>query len=104
MEEQQVSPSVPTQIQNQYTGPINPEMLEVLKAEARARAMQVTGTNQNTMPTTEKIVYVDRYIRRNLTVAELILVFLITCGGVLGLQGAWFFINHMPSIEIKWNK
>jgi hypothetical protein len=42
------------------------------------------------------------YVRRNLTVAELIVVFLISCGLVTGIQGAWNFAsNHLPRIEIK---
>ena len=104
MEEQQVSQSIPTQQQNLYSGPITPEILEAMKAEARMRAIQNTSTNQDINSPSNKIMYVDRYIRRNLTVAELIFVFLIACGGVLGLQGVWFLVNNMPSIEIKWNK
>ena len=44
------------------------------------------------------------YVRRNLTVAELIILFFIACGTVFGLQSGWNLINNMPSIEIKWNK
>jgi hypothetical protein len=35
-------------------------------------------------------------------VAELIVVFAISCGLVVGIQGAWNFAsNHLPRIEIK---
>jgi len=44
------------------------------------------------------------YVRRNLTVAELIVVFLISCGLVLGVQGTWHLANNLPRIEVKWSK
>jgi hypothetical protein len=41
-------------------------------------------------------------LRRNLTVAELLLVFLISCGIVTGIQWGWSTIsNVLPKIEIK---
>lgn len=42
------------------------------------------------------------YVRRNLTIAELILIFAIACGLVTGVQFAWnFAANVLPKIEIK---
>jgi hypothetical protein len=41
-------------------------------------------------------------VRRNLTVAELIVVLALSCGLVLGVQGAWNIGSRLlPSIEIK---
>lgn len=43
-----------------------------------------------------------RVVRRNLTMAELILVFAIAVVGVLGLQGIWYIASDIiPRIEIK---
>jgi hypothetical protein len=42
------------------------------------------------------------YVRRNLTVAELLLVLLLSCGIVTGIQWTWNIIsNVLPRIEIK---
>ena len=43
-----------------------------------------------------------RVIRRNLTLAELILIFAIATGSVLGVQGIWAFTTDLlPRIEIR---
>ena len=43
-----------------------------------------------------------RVIRRNLTLAELILIFAIATGSVLGLQASWFIATDLlPRIEIR---
>ena len=45
------------------------------------------------------------YVRRNLTVAEVIVVFVISCGLVFGIQAGWnFATNVLPKIEIKVNQ
>jgi len=42
------------------------------------------------------------YVKRNLTLAEIIIVFAITTGCVLGIQGAWTLATDiLPRIEIK---
>lgn len=42
------------------------------------------------------------YVRRNFTVAELLVTFLIACGVVLGGQFTWhFFTDLLPRIEIR---
>jgi hypothetical protein len=110
MEENQVPASTPPQAPQVPEGYISPELLEQLKAQARAQAIQAT-LNQSVAPgpvrpapkpasTPDRVVYV----RRNLTVAELIVVFLLSCGLVLGIQGAWQLANNLPRIEVKWNK
>jgi len=44
------------------------------------------------------------YIRRNLTLAEILVVFAVSCGLVFGIQGAWNFATDiLPRIEIREN-
>ena len=58
----------------------------------------VTTTAQATEQVTEQV----RVIRRNLTLAELILIFAIATGSVLGVQGIWAFATDLlPRIEIR---
>ena len=82
--------------QNQIT----PEQLQQMKEMARQQAIQqVVGQRQIEQP--QQIVYV----RRNLTVAEVIVVFIISCGLVFGIQASWnFATNVLPKIEIKVNQ
>ena len=70
-----------------------------MKEMARQQAIQqVVGQRQIEQP--QQIVYV----RRNLTVAEVIAVFVISCGLVFGIQIGWnFATNVLPRIEIKVN-
>jgi len=67
--------------------------------EAQRTALEPTQTllfNQN-----ERIVYV----KRNLTIAELILIFALATGIVTAFQAGWTFVsNNMPRIEIKAGK
>lgn len=45
------------------------------------------------------------YVRRNLTVAELILLFALSIGVVSGIQMLWSGVSGMlPRIEIKYDK
>jgi len=58
----------------------------------------VTPTPQVAEQATEQV----RVIRRNLTLAELILIFAIATGSVLGVQGIWAFATDiLPRIEIR---
>lgn len=97
MEENQVPASMPPQPMLSMEDYITPENLEQLKAQARMQAMQAARVQ---VPPPGRVVYV----RRNLTVAELIVVFLISCGLVLGAQGTWHLANNLPRIEVKWSK
>ena len=120
--EEQIPSSTPPQSAEQPQFPsvpqgITPEMLEAMKARAREEAIRMTILQQQVAPQEEvevpaaprPSVPVFRpqqpqvvYVRRNLTVAELIVVFAISCGIVVGIQGAWNFAsNHLPRIEIK---
>lgn len=50
----------------------------------------------------EQAIEQVRVIRRNLTLAELILIFAIATGSVLGVQGIWAFATDiLPRIEIR---
>ena len=97
--EEQVPPS-------QYPvpeGAITVEQLEEMKARARELAVRQALTNQmqpiGSFPGQQPRVV---YVRRNLTVAELLVVFLISCGIVTGIQMTWNGIsNFLPKIEVR---
>ncbi len=97
MEENQVPASTPPQALPTIEDYLTPANLEQLKTQARMQAMQATRTQ---VAPPGRVVYV----RRNLTVAELIVVFLISCGLVTGIQGTWHLANNLPRIEVKWSK
>lgn len=79
---------------------ITPEQLEQMKMMAKQQAIQ-QALQQRQIQQQSKIVYV----RRNLTVAEVIVVFAISCGLVFGIQASWnFATNLLPKIEIKVNQ
>ena len=87
--------------QSQLPAQITPEQLEQMKAVARERAIQSTYAQRvQEVPPQQQVVYV----RRNLTVAELIAVFIISCGLVFGVLLTWnFATNILPRIEVKVN-
>jgi len=82
---------------------ITPEQLEQLKARAREAAVMQVYQQQQQQPIPlgrppEQVVYV----KRPLTVAEIILMLALSCGIVLG--GQFIFniaANTLPRIEIK---
>jgi hypothetical protein len=91
---------------------ITPEQLEQLKARAREAAIMQTYQQQKPTvqqineplpqasyyPLPTKVVYV----KRSLTVAEIGLMLLLSCGIVFGIQFAVnFAVNTLPRIEIK---
>lgn len=84
-------PSVPTQI--------TPDQLAEMKARAREMAIQQALAQQVAIPQQRPQVV---YLRRNLTVAEFLLVILLSCGLVTGIQAGWNFAsNILPRLEIK---
>ena len=119
--EDQVPSSNPPQFQGLKESPIpggiTPELLEQMKARAREEAIRMTILQQQAAAQEQAEYPIAQpevparfqipqqqvvYVRRNLTVAELILVFAISCGLVTGLQAAWNFAsNNLPRIEIK---
>jgi hypothetical protein len=86
--------------QSQIPPQITPQQLEEMKALARQQAIQQTYAQQQRVEQQPEIVYV----RRNLTVAEVIAVFIISCSLVFGVQLSWNFVtNVLPRIEVKVN-
>ena len=62
----------------------------------------VAPTPQVTEQVRAQVTEQVRVIRRNLTLAELILIFAIATGSVLGVQGIWAFTTDLlPRIEIR---
>jgi hypothetical protein len=102
--EEQISPS---QVPQQATaasgnipipGTITPEQLEMMKARAREAAVRTTLEQRQQQMFPPQVVYV----RRNPTVAELILVLFISCSLVTAVQIGWeFAAKTLPRIEIK---
>lgn len=98
----------------QSFGQITPEQLEMFKQQAKEMAVAQFMAQQQS-PKVDANISNSRvpeqnkevsprviYVRRNLTVAELLLIFLISCGIVTGIQTGWNFIsNTLPRIEIK---
>jgi len=83
-------------VENQITQ----EELQEMKMMARQQAIQQIA-QQRQAAQQQQIVYV----RRNLTVAEVIVVFIISCGLVFGIQAGWSVAtNILPKIEIKVNQ
>lgn len=83
-------------------GSITPEQLEEMKAKARELAIQQAFANQ--VPPSRPVEPQQQivYVRRNLTVAELLLVLILSCGIVFGIQSAGsFLLNTLPRIEVK---
>jgi hypothetical protein len=100
--EEQIPPS---QAIPNFEGKITPDQLAEMKARARELAIQQTLAQQAALqasqpqqPQQPQFVYV----RRNLTVAEILLVFLISLGIVTGIQWSWNMLsNVLPRIEVK---
>ena len=99
MEEQIPASQPPMQTSPQMENQITPEQLEAMKARARELAIQQTIAQQAAVQQQQPRVI---YVRRNLTVAEVLLVFLLSCGIVTGIQWTWNTLsNVLPKIEIK---
>ena len=78
---------------------ITPEQLEQMKARARELAIQQSMVQKSMPPATQPQII---YLRRNLTVAELLLLILLSCGIVTGIQWTWNnALSLLPRIEIK---
>lgn len=96
--EEQVPPSqfpVGQPPENQIT----PEILVQMKARAKELAIQQALAQQGAQPPLQPQVV---YVKRNLTVAEILLIILLSCGIVTGIQWSWNLVtNILPRIEIK---
>lgn len=87
----------PSQLPN--PGSITPEMLAEMKARAREAALMQAQAQRMQPPMPQPQVV---YVRRNLTIAELILVTIVACGLVTGVQFTWnLATNVLPRLEIK---
>ena len=99
MEEQIPASQPPMQAPPQLENQITPEQLEAMKARARELAIQQTMAQQAVVQQQQPRVI---YVRRNLTVAEVLLVLLLSCGIVTGTQWTWNTLsNVLPRIEVK---
>lgn len=101
MEEQLSASQIPQQPQG-----ISPEQLEAMKAYAREQAVRMSFQQPPLAPQplrkapepTPEVVYV----RRNLTVAEILLICVLSCTIVGGIQTVWGFASkHLPQIEVR---
>lgn len=92
--EEQVPPSQPP-----VNPQITPEQLQQMKARARDLAIQQTlAQNAPVSPPQPQVIYV----RRNLTLAEIVIILLLSCGLVTGVQFTWNFVNDfLPRLEIN---
>ena len=83
---------------------ISPEQLEALKARARELAIQQTLEQQRQRPQPPMAPPQPNvvYVRRNLTLAEVILLFFLATTSVVAVQTVWSFVgNYLPRIEVK---
>ena len=92
--EEQVPPSQPP-----VNPPITPEQLQQMKAQAKSLAIQQTlAQNAPISPPQPQVIYV----RRNLTIAEIIVILALSCGLVTGVQFTWNVVNDfLPRLEIN---
>lgn len=102
--DEQVSASMPPEVSERPR--LTPEQVEALKAIARERAVQATvGQMANPpiqAPQPSRMPPNVVYVRRNLTVAELLLILLVACGLVTGTQFLWNFASRiLPQIEVR---
>lgn len=117
MEEQIPSSSIPPvspALGNQpIPGTITSEMLAQMKQQAMELAIsqqlqqqQQKGAYQGedlNVPASSQIQQPKVvYVRRNLTVAELIVILFVSIGIVTGVQFGWkVVVNNLPSVEIR---
>jgi len=103
MEEQIPSSNFPPD-QQSLLQQITPEQLEQFKARARETAILQTYQQKQVpqapplgIPPTQVV-----YVKRPLTVAEILLLLLVACGVVFGVQLTFGFVtNTLSRIEIK---
>lgn len=91
---------------------ITPEDLERMKQQAREMAVAQYYAQQQAQESKPKVTYeINRplqipekvvYVRRNLTIAELLVIFAVSCGLVYGVPAAWnFAAQNLPRIEVR---
>jgi hypothetical protein len=111
--DEQVQNSAPPEFQQPIR--LSAEQIEMLKAVARERAIAQAATEQTAQPNPSQrfaapppsIAPVQQqpqvvYLRRNFTVAEMLLILLLSCGLVTGVQALWGLGSRiLPQVEIK---
>jgi hypothetical protein len=114
--EDQIPSSIPPQGNVPIPGQITPEILEQMKQQARELAIAQYMAQQQ--PQEKKVYQISEpiqgnvvnpfeqpkivYVRRNLTVAELIVIFALSIGVVTGTQVLWNVVSqNLPRIEIQ---
>lgn len=103
MEDQVPSSNIPGQAPEQQ--PVQPsitvEQLQEMKRMALENAIHQQQARQQQVPVLNREPEIV-YVRRNLTIAELLLVIALACGIVTGVQFAWnFATNILPRIEVR---
>lgn len=100
--EDQIPPSQPP-VQFPPQPEITPEQLAELKERARQMAIQQTMAQQAAMPRPQPQLQPQVvYVRRNLTVAEILVLFVLAFGVVTGVQWGWNAVsNVLPRLEIR---
>lgn len=102
----------PPQSQIPVPSQITPEDLERMKQQAREMAVAQYYAQQQAQEQKPKVAYEINqplqiptkvvYVRRNLTIAELLLIFAVSCGLVYGVPAAWnFATQNLPRIEVR---
>ena len=96
--EEQVPPSQPP-VNPPVNPQLTPEVLAQMKARAKELAIQQTlAQNVSSLPPKPQVIYV----RRNLTIAEMIVIFTVSCVLVTGVQFTWNIVSDfLPKLEIK---
>jgi hypothetical protein len=112
--EEQIAPSIPVP-ENSSVPPVSmpnfppsitPEMVSLMKARAREEAIRITMEQRQQIPVPaafqppapQQVIY----LRRNLTLAELLLTVLLACGIVTGVQLGWKAVsNFIPKVQIQ---
>lgn len=86
--------------QDHFMNEISPENLAAMKARAKEQAIRQAARESLAQLQQQPPQVI--YVRRNLTVAELLVVFLISCGIVTGIQFVWHGVsNLLPKIEVR---
>jgi len=103
MEDQVPSSNIPGQAPEQQ--PVQPsitaEQLQEMKRMALENAIRQNQAMQQQTPVFNREPEVV-YVRRNLTIAELLLIIALSCGIVTGIQATWNFTTDiLPRIEIR---
>tara|TARA_E500000318_G_scaffold106699_1_gene114999 strand:+ start:1381 stop:1731 length:351 start_codon:yes stop_codon:yes gene_type:complete len=100
------------QVEN--TPQFSPEMIAEMKRQAKELAVRQVLERRNTpqpsipqpLPNQQRNQNIQtRVVRRSLTLAEILLMFTLSCGLVFGLQSCWNVTSeYLPRIEIKMQK